>query len=189
VVRTKARNEAGEGREEKVFQNWLIFNSLHPPFAKSPRAREKKSAYRNFSLPAKSTSDRLGRLDIIVTFLNNINVFRVQSFFLSNLSVVLSGQIITAAPNAHDFAIPRHLAKQNVGSVSVLHLCIGHDIPHRERLTDRLESRDNPSLFSRSKYLRSRAQDPPSARRFVELHRRLTLLDIAPAGERHLAGA
>ena len=96
------------------FQN--LFNSSHPQCAKSSRARRKKAARRNFSVKC---SDRLDRLDRIVTFLNNINVFRVESSFLSNLSVVLRGKIIPAVPNAHDFAIPRHFAKQDVGGVSI----------------------------------------------------------------------
>ena len=103
-------------------------------------------------MPAKSNSDRLDRLDRIATFINNTNWFRIRSFFLSYLSIDLRGKIVSAAPNAHDLAIPRHL-KQNVGGVSAPHFCVGHDIPHRESLTGGLESGDNPSPFIRSKHV------------------------------------
>jgi hypothetical protein len=93
-------------------------------------------------------------LDRIATFINNTNWFRIRSFFLSYLSIDLRGKIVSAAPNAHDLAIPRHL-KQNVGGVSAPHFCVGHDIPHRESLTGGLESGDNPSPFIRSKHVSS----------------------------------
>src|ERR1700681_4060813 len=65
---------------------------------------------------------KIGQIGQIATFINRINGFAIQSFFLCVLSGDLVGKVVTATPNALYLAILGHLAEQNVRGVSVPHI-------------------------------------------------------------------